>query len=171
MSNTSTSSYLIWVQGPETRFLCYSCQYYIVYHLPAPAVSQLLIGSVHYYCEIGAGAEKLKSVKYNSRQASSAPGKHTPHTQSFSVKSDTDAHKLMKDGTQVGTQWVWSHLRFGLPWCENTEAASLNFFWILITLVYVASDEQNKTASHMLWTLFARFARHKLWTRHRHGIF
>lgn len=55
-------------------------QYYIVHHLPFTTVSQLLIGSVHYYYEIGEGAEKLKSVKYNSKQPSSAPGRHTAHT-------------------------------------------------------------------------------------------
>lgn len=77
-----------------------------MYHLPSITVSQLLIASVYYYCEIGEGAETLKSVKYNSRQASNALGRHTSHTQSFSVKSDTDAHRVMEDDKQVGTQSV-----------------------------------------------------------------
>lgn len=33
-----------------------------MYHLPTTPVSQILIGSVYYYFEIGEGAEKLKSV-------------------------------------------------------------------------------------------------------------
>lgn len=43
------------------------------YYLAPTTVSQLSIGSVYYYCEIGDGAEKLKSVMYNSSKATLSP--------------------------------------------------------------------------------------------------
>lgn len=92
--------------------LTLSGQYYTVYHLPSTTVSQLLIGSVYYYCEIRECAEKLKSVKYNSKQAHSTPARHTLRTQSRSVISDTHAHGLIENDTQVGaiSPTVWSPL-------------------------------------------------------------
>lgn len=70
-------------------------QYYTVY-LSVTTASQLLIGSVYYYCEIGEGAEKLKSVKYNAGQAGRASGRRT---QGFSVKCDAGALGPTEDDT------------------------------------------------------------------------
>lgn len=67
-------------------------------------MSQLLTDPMYYNCEIVDGAEKLESVWYNSLEAGSTSERHKLHTQSFSLKIDTDAPRLMKDETQVGIQ-------------------------------------------------------------------
>lgn len=65
-------------------------------HLSVTTASQLLIGSVHYYCEIGEGAEKLKSVKHNGGQAGRASGRRP---RGFSVTCDAGALGPTEDDT------------------------------------------------------------------------
>lgn len=96
-------------------------EYYSVYHLPSTPVCQLLIGSVHYYCESGEGAERLKSVKYNSRQPCRAPRRHTAHTRTHSRKKvlcQIWCTWCTWTSAQAGTHWVGSHFQTVLFSCD-----------------------------------------------------
>lgn len=113
------------------------------------SLSQLLIGSVLYYSEIGERAEKPKSVKNNSRPPSKSGAAHTKLLLSA---LGMHAHGLMEDDKQVGRQWVRSHL----PHAKWSKFVGQHFFLeLLIAVISKQTSRWNKKpVRHCLCLIF-----------------